>query len=590
MQRNKYYFVFAFIFPLILLLSCQKNSSSKKSISPISLSDLDTSSPAKTFEKIKNYDKKDIDSIYMRLGAVLSDQNRYPHLLNHLHYYAQLNGQNEYVSAYILKTKGYAYNYAAKYDSANDAFNSAIAIYTKLGALRELAETYIGLGTNYQYKADYEGAFKNRYKALHIYEKMHDSLSVMHLKSEMTISYYYQKDYIRAIDTATNCLQFFIKNKDSQMAAYMQTILATCYFNINKFDTSLRYSYASLAIRRKTGKAREIAESLNNLSLAYMGLKKWDSAIANLKESLLLMQQAGDLRQITIIKQNLANCIWKTGNRVEAEKLLNEAINDAVKNDQKDAIASGYKKLYNIYKSEHDFEHALTYYQKYKAWGDSMFNEEKVKAIADINVKYETEKKEEEITRLSALQHIDKIKKLVYLIFTIFIIITASLIILLLTNRNRKNRLLIEKVKLELEANERDLKNFTENIIAKNKFIEELEVKLSAITDNNNQQIENEHLSELYQLKILTEDDWVQFKIKFDKVYPGFINRLRQNFPELAAGDQRQFLLIKLNIDNKECAGMLGISAESVKKNRYRLKKKFNLAEEDSLDQFVHNF
>jgi DNA-binding CsgD family transcriptional regulator len=99
----------------------------------------------------------------------------------------------------------------------------------------------------------------------------------------------------------------------------------------------------------------------------------------------------------------------------------------------------------------------------------------------------------------------------------------------------------------------------------------------------------NETLSELYQFKILTEGDWQQFKMLFDKVHPGYINGLRKKFPDLSPAEERQFLLIKLDIDNKECANMLGISAPSVKKNRYRLKKKFNLAEQDSLDDFVRN-
>ncbi len=582
--------IFLLICLLMALISCKENSSTRKGVAPIRLADFDTSSPVKTYEKIRTHNKKEIDSFYMRLGAVLTEQNRYPELLKHLDYYQKLNGLDQYSVAFILKGRGYAYNYVAEYDSANSCFQDAVAIYSKLGAQRELADVWAGLGTNYHYKADYDAAFSSRYKALKIYEQLKDTLGVMHMKCEMPIDYYYQKDYTKAIDTALSCLKYYKASGDEYMTAYMQTILATCYFAIDKFDSSLTYSYASLVIRRKSGKARELGESLNNLSLAYMGLKKWDSAIVSLRESLLLMQQAGDIRQITIIKQNLANCIWKTGNKAEAEKLLSEAIDDALKSRQKDAIANGYRKLYTFYRDERDFENALTYYQKYKTWKDSMFNEEKVKTIADINVKYETEKKEEEIVRLNELRHIDRIKKIAYLVFSVLILISAALAILFLTNRNRKNRLLIEKVKLELEANEKDLKNFTENIIAKNTFIEELEVKLTAIAATASQQEENEHLSELYQLKILTEDDWVQFKIKFDKVYPGFINRLRQSYPELAAGDQRQFLLIKLNIDNKECAGMLGISAESVKKNRYRLKKKFNLTEEDSLDQFVHSF
>ena len=141
--------------------------------------------------------------------------------------------------------------------------------------------------------------------------------------------------------------------------------------------------------------------------------------------------------------------------------------------------------------------------------------------------------------------------------------------------------------------NKKELHTFTNRLLTKNKSIEELENKLHQTTEKNpstDSSIQDKQISALFQLKILTEDDWTEFKMRFDKVYPGYINKLRAQYPELAPGDQRQFLLIKLNIETKECANMLGISIDSIKKNRYRLKKKFNLSEKESLDEFVRNF
>ena len=99
----------------------------------------------------------------------------------------------------------------------------------------------------------------------------------------------------------------------------------------------------------------------------------------------------------------------------------------------------------------------------------------------------------------------------------------------------------------------------------------------------------SECLSELYRFKILTEEDWLQYKQLFDKVYPGFINQLRTMFPGLAAGEERQVMFTKLNMNSKECANMLGITVDSVKKNRYRLKKKFSLSKADDLNDYVRS-
>jgi hypothetical protein len=92
------------------------------------------------------------------------------------------------------------------------------------------------------------------------------------------------------------------------------------------------------------------------------------------------------------------------------------------------------------------------------------------------------------------------------------------------------------------------------------------------------------------QLKILTDEDWTKFKLYFDKAFPGMIFRLRHEFPTLTGSEQRLFLLIKLKNDSREMSDMLGISMESVRKNKYRLKKKLQLEEDQSLEEFIQHY
>lgn len=553
---------------------------------------LDTADAYATYQQLITASKNVIDTFYRGIYTPLGEDNRYELLLSHMNYYATLSNGDRATYAFTEKVKGYAYNYFAKYDSAEIFFLNAINIDSELNLKAELADAYAGLASNYSYKGDFKGTFAYRYKSLAIYEQLRDSVSIVKVRSDMAIGFYYQKEYNKAIETAIACLEYFQNHNDIANTAYMQTIIATCYFGKKEYRSSLDYSRSSLAIRRNLGLHHDIAESLNNISLAYMGLKMWDSAVISLSESLNLMQESNDNRQIPIIRQNLAVCLSKTGKTTDAIALLNKAIAEATTSGQKDAIASGHNALYRIYRDAGDYEKALASYQKYKDGRDSLYNEEKTKTISELNIKYETEKKEKQIVALNLEKKLESTRKTEYLIISAILLIAGTIIILLLTDRNRKSRLLIEKVKLELKDNKHHLESFTNNLIAKNKFIEELERKINevAAVAKTKQVKENEYISDLYQFKILTEDDWLEFKMRFDKAYPGYINKLRERFPELAPGEQRQFLLIRLNVDNKECANMLGISVDSVKKNRYRLKKRFNLAEEDNLDEFVRSF
>ncbi len=90
--------------------------------------------------------------------------------------------------------------------------------------------------------------------------------------------------------------------------------------------------------------------------------------------------------------------------------------------------------------------------------------------------------------------------------------------------------------------------------------------------------------------RILTNGDWVSFKTKFKKVYPGYLFRLRTAYPILSEAEERLFLFIKLNLKTKEIAAILGISVDSVKKARFWLRKRIHLNEDVPLDNFIHDF
>ena len=93
-------------------------------------------------------------------------------------------------------------------------------------------------------------------------------------------------------------------------------------------------------------------------------------------------------------------------------------------------------------------------------------------------------------------------------------------------------------------------------------------------------------------LKIIDESfrldkDWEEFKLYFEQIYTGFYAKLKINYPELTNQELRHCALIRLNLSNNECASILGISPNSIKVSRTRLRKKLNLENHHSLTDFV---
>ncbi len=595
MKRKTIRVISIFLMTILLgmcQLSCQNKTSKQDKTQKYQCS-LDTLNALNNYNRNKDKPTQEFVACYKQLFEALKEQNQIDVIKQHFAYFNKNNINNAAYQILLKQTEAYLLNFDAQYPAANNAFRAALKLVSKNptdeATKAALLRSY---GSNFIYLGQYDSALNAHLEALNIFEKQKDSFNIYQTQVEIAIDFYYQKEHEKAIANAQKCLQYFESHKNTAQSAYTQSVLATLYYNIGNYDSALKIGYASLENRKYLNDMRGIAESQNNLSLSYMSLGQWDKAAQALDTALQMMMNSKDERQIPIIKQNLAYCYWKLGDDAKAIQYLNQVVEQATAQVQIDALANANKKLYSIYKKQGKLDAALEAYKNYKSWSDSLYNIDKTKTINELHIKYESHKKEAQIEQLKAAQKLETTKKIVYLILLVSVSLIGILFYRNAKNTAKKNSLMVEKVQLELNANQDALNAFTQSILNKNKLIASLEEQLtqSQVAKAQPEPIlaeDNEELSNLYQFKILTEEDWRQFKIHFDKVYPGFIQRLRAAYPTLAPAEERQFLLIKLNISNNEIADMLGISQASVKKNRYRLKKRFNLSEQEDLDLFV---
>ncbi|MGH1387841.1 helix-turn-helix transcriptional regulator, partial [Kordia sp.] len=82
---------------------------------------------------------------------------------------------------------------------------------------------------------------------------------------------------------------------------------------------------------------------------------------------------------------------------------------------------------------------------------------------------------------------------------------------------------------------------------------------------------------EILKLKILTDDDWVHFRDKFELLFPDFLTSLKDANFQFTKSEIRFLILKKLSLETKEIANMTGVSNDSVLKTQYRLRKKLSL-------------
>ncbi len=147
-----------------------------------------------------------------------------------------------------------------------------------------------------------------------------------------------------------------------------------------------------------------------------------------------------------------------------------------------------------------------------------------------------------------------------------------------------------EKMKSELRHLNNLLAASTMNLVVKNEFIETIKEKLSEVKRKGENKETRKALDQLVKeidITIKLQEDWEQFKHHFDQVHGDFSTRLREEFSDLTPNEQKLCVFLRLNLNTKEIANLMGISQRGVEVARYRLRKKLNLGKGQNLSKFI---
>lgn len=164
------------------------------------------------------------------------------------------------------------------------------------------------------------------------------------------------------------------------------------------------------------------------------------------------------------------------------------------------------------------------------------------------------------------------------------------------TEIEQQEKKIIELEKEQLEADLRfkskELSGVVMTNIAHQEFLNSLKEEIQQ--QKLSGQYTRKNLDKLLALVnnniVSDEENWNMFQANFDRIHENFFRNLKQQYPDLTSGDLRFCALLRLNLPTKEIAKLLNISIRGVDAARYRLRKKFNLSQEDSLTDFMINF
>ena len=110
----------------------------------------------------------------------------------------------------------------------------------------------------------------------------------------------------------------------------------------------------------------------------------------------------------------------------------------------------------------------------------------------------------------------------------------------------------------------------------------ELEEQLPGLPLSLRQKVEK-----TYRDVLNLDEDWRLFDIYLGDMHKGFYDVLKKQCPELTDNDLRMCSLVRMRFSNKEISQLLFVSLDTVKSQRYRIRKKLGLNREENLADFL---
>ncbi|MBK6834376.1 MAG: tetratricopeptide repeat protein [Bacteroidetes bacterium] len=318
-----------------------------------------------------------------------------------------------------------------------------------------LANTYAKLGVLYDINGKPEKALPYFLNAIKIQEEIRDSAGLSFSYNNLGLMYYAQYNYKEAYKYLTISLAIDKSRNDLKRAAGAMVNLGIINTYLDSLDRSLQLYNEALAIHKSSNDSAGMMTCISNMGSVYYYKKDFKMALNYYLQNEVFLRLSGITEKKSSAYNNLANTYSKLK---QFDKALEFAFKDlelCTSNQLINRKQFAYESLNDIYVDMGDYKNAHVYLNKYIALRDSILNEDRNASIAEMQTKYETEKKDKELIRINAEKDKEVQRRLTQRNFMIAVIVVITLLLLIIVlafrSKQRINKLLNEKNELNEE-------------------------------------------------------------------------------------------------------------------------------------------
>ncbi|NOQ91886.1 MAG: tetratricopeptide repeat protein [Flavobacteriaceae bacterium] len=469
--------MYKYIILILFIFSCQNENLKKSSIA---------SNKILNYKSLKLQKNINIDSLYqviiLRKGDTLkvndlitifklSIKNK-PIRKDILEEALQISKEINYETgiANCLNHKGVSARYKHQYLKSVKHHKEALQYYKNSWDIKSRIKNLNSLGVSYRKLNIEEEALKYYFKALKLSENVEHTVSMAMALNGIGNAYLNQKKYNQAKTYFKLALSLESINNNEKGMGYDYSNLGEVYMHEKKYDTSYTYHMQSLKIAEKLGYKDNVAIINNTIGTMFQHKGEDKKSIYYFDKAIPTLKKFHSKRYLsnTLIKKGISNLRLKKYDI--AKDNIKEGLLIAKEINSKENIILGYKALSDLFNYKGNYKKAFNEYQLMIVYRDSMFNTLSDNNIVAMGIKYDSEKKDQEIHRLFLETKVQK-SEIINQFLIIGILIMLGVFFIFYNKLRLKNKnLVIDEMRNSIEEYLVQISKFKNEDSIKNKI------------------------------------------------------------------------------------------------------------------------
>lgn len=276
-------------------------------------------------------------------------------------------------------------------------YKESLSLYQATGK-KDVQDIYAFIGVEYKRMGNYDEALKYGLKALKTAESLGDTtMKIAHVMNYLAITYFSIKNYKQSLYFFYRSLQYAKKNKEQSSIILMTYNLADVLITLNRPTESFK-------LIKDTEKAYRTVDVvsrmlLNVSSLNSMRTSKKYPAAKIYSDTLLRLEPQIDInnRYRPILLLYLTIYFMEIKDYVKAQVYATKYVGFAERRKNNDILIRALQLQYKLDSLQQNYKGELRNFKRYIKLRDQLFDETKTKQIAQLEIQYQTEKKDQEI-------------------------------------------------------------------------------------------------------------------------------------------------------------------------------------------------